>query len=421
MRLCLTSIGDDSWIAGVYYITNLARALASLPATERPNIHLLVPPQNGSKYYQDLVGLAEIFEYRQSAEDLLARQRLANRFLVPLHKALISRCPDILLGWVLRKKLVSLIFPFNPTEARELGVAWLPWVFDMQHRRYPDFFSHEERENRDRLFKDVAQKAKVIVVSSKASLDDFARFAPQAVHKLRMLQFATFPTPDWYAGNAIATCQRYGLPDHYLMIPNQFWVHKNHRTAFEALRILVDRGVDAHLVCTGNVHDHRRPGHFKDLSDYISTHSLEHRIRILGLIPRYDQIQIIRRSAALIQPSLFEGWSTVVEDGRALGKKMFLSDLPVHREQGPSRSLYFDPEDACALADKIERVWPDLRPGPSGEHEQAALEKQHAIVTNYARNFMSIAQEVVQSYDQPSWFATLMFAMKRILTGYIKQ
>ena len=38
-------------------------------------------------------------------------------------------------------------------------------------------------------------------------------------------------------------------------------------------------------------------------------------------------------SVALLNPSHFEGWSTTVEEARALGVPMLLSDLDVHLEQ----------------------------------------------------------------------------------------
>ena len=59
-----------------------------------------------------------------------------------------------------------------------------------------------------------------------------------------------------------------------------------------------------------------------------------------------------------MQPSLFEGWSTVVEDAKCLNKFIFLSDLPVHREQNPANVCFFDPYDEDALTDKLLKVEP---------------------------------------------------------------
>ena len=180
------------------------------------------------------------------------------------------------------------------------------------------------------------------------------------------------------------------------MIPNQFWIHKNHKVAFEAIKILRDRHLDPYLVCTGHTSDVRQPGNFQLLCDYIKDHNLENRIRILGFIPRQEQLHIMRGAMAIVQPSLFEGWSTVVEDARALGIPLFLSDLPVHREQDPPGAVYFDPNNSEMLADELAKGWDALCPGPSRVREEAALADQEELIAQYARTFLHIVQELLQ-------------------------
>jgi glycosyltransferase involved in cell wall biosynthesis len=61
----------------------------------------------------------------------------------------------------------------------------------------------------------------------------------------------------------------------------------------------------------------------------------------------------MRASTALINPSLFEGWSTTVEEAKSTGTPMILSDLGVHREQaeGMARDgLALSHRDAAAFA-----------------------------------------------------------------------
>jgi glycosyltransferase involved in cell wall biosynthesis len=61
----------------------------------------------------------------------------------------------------------------------------------------------------------------------------------------------------------------------------------------------------------------------------------------------------MKGAVALLQPSLYEGWSTLVEESKALGRFVILSDLPVHREQITTNVAFFDPYNADELADKI--------------------------------------------------------------------
>ena len=241
----------------------------------------------------------------------------------------------------------------------------------------------------------VAESAKLIVTSSEDALSDFDHFFPGYHEKFRVLHFRAFPAFEWFGSDAVKTRTEYNLPPCYLVLPNQFWVHKNHKVVFEATKILADRSVDVHVVCTGNTVDYREPGHFPRLTTYVKDNNIQSRIHILGLLPRLDQIQIVRGSVAVIQPSLFEGWSTVVEDARALGKRAFLSNIPVHREQNLPGAIYFDPHDPEALADGIAEVWGSLAPGPSSDDERKALARQQELVVEYGRDFMKIAEELI--------------------------
>ena len=107
-----------------------------------------------------------------------------------------------------------------------------------------------------------------------------------------------------------------------------------------------------------------RPEYADRLKREIERRGLSSQVYFLGLLDRETQIQIMRASAAVVQASLFEGWSALVEDARALGKRVFVSDIPVHREQEPADASTFDPERPEALADLLERAWPGLEPGP---------------------------------------------------------
>src|SRR6266849_6060937 len=66
-----------------------------------------------------------------------------------------------------------------------------------------------------------------------------------------------FPHP-WIG--YIGDVQHKRLPGKFFIISNQFWMHKSHQTAFDALRLIRDAGfADVHILCTGNLHDYRAP------------------------------------------------------------------------------------------------------------------------------------------------------------------
>ena len=191
----------------------------------------------------------------------------------------------------------------------------------------------------------MARDADLVVLSSGDALRDFKAFCPDHAHKGRVLHFVSYMPPSIYSetDSMIGTVrEKYGLPERYFFLPNQFWKHKNHMVVLRALSLLRDDGVDdIHVICTGKLADYRDPGYTEQLEEFIKEKSLSDSFSILGLVGYKEMLCMMRHSLALLQPSLFEGWSSSVEEAKSLGKNCILSDLAVHREQAPAQSVYF--------------------------------------------------------------------------------
>src|SRR5690606_16162197 len=69
------------------------------------------------------------------------------------------------------------------------------------------------------------------------------------------------------------------------------------------------------------------------------------------------QLCLMKHSISILQPSLFEGWSTTVEDAKQLNVRIILSDISVHKEQNPQNGFFFNRLDPKDLADKILYVF----------------------------------------------------------------
>lgn len=408
MKICLTGVYDRSWIAGFYYVVNLVRALRRLPVNEQPSLFLMVSKESASLCDEEgISGQAEILLSCGPSQDRGKQSSVAGigrrsvlRILEILSpggnlKASIQRVMDRPLEKTLHERGISMIFPCLRSLGAGFSIPWLPWIPDLQHKHYPDFFTKDELKGRDDCYARLGRDASLVVFSSQVCLEDFDRFFPGHRPKLRVLHFRTVPNPEWFETNTQEIIAKHRLPDSYLLVPNQFWVHKNHRVVFEAAKILSDRGMRLNLVCTGNTADYRRPEYFGSLLHYLQENGIESQVRIMGFIPRSEQIQIMRRSAAIIQPSLFEGWSTVVEDARCLCKTVFLSDIPVHRQQELPGAVFFDPCSPEQLADAIFEERDALRHPQEGGDEAEALSRQERLVTDYARSFLALAAEMI--------------------------
>ena len=78
--------------------------------------------------------------------------------------------------------------------------------------------------------------------------------------------------------------------------------------------------------------------------------------KYLGTLPYLDVMSLIYHAKAIINPSLFEGWSSTVEQAKAYNKKIILSNINVHIEQKPENAIFFDPKNSKDLSKILMKV-----------------------------------------------------------------
>lgn len=285
--------------------------------------------------------------------------------------------------WVASGAGAEVVFPVvAPPAIRPPGLGLVGWIPDFQHAAMPENFSAAEIEDRDLAFQRIGERCHRVVVSSHAVASDFVRLLPEYSDKVVVVPF-----PSRYVLEPLGRADRgvaakYGLPQRYLLCANQFWSHKNHLLLVESIALLKSQGLDVTVVMTGLLADYRDPTLklLSELLQAIATAGVHDQVRILGLVPLADFDDLLRGSAGVVQPSGYEGWSTTVEDAKALGKQVICSDIPVHREQVPDALAFFslDP-GSCAHA--LRRLWE----GPEGtDLEHTALGRASAAVAAHA-------------------------------------
>jgi glycosyltransferase involved in cell wall biosynthesis len=387
LKIALIMQGGQIWIGGVEYIKNLILALGSLPEDVRSTfeIYLIANGNLSEDLRQQLTPYVAKF-YGATDLDCL---NFVSRLRCSLERRFLKLSnPE--LGTFLQRQDWDFVYPYD--SCKPLNYRSAAWIPDFQHKYLPQFCTDQEIQLRDRIHTTIAKKCEIVVLSSQTAAADFKKFFPDGTNKVRVLSFKTVPSQTWYEGNSLEIQHTYNLPDHFFLVSNQFWQHKNHTMVFEALKLLKHRGVKPIVVCTGHIYDYRKPEYSDYILGKIHQDGLANQVFLLGLIPKLNQIQLMRQSLAVIQPSLFEGWSTLVEDARLLGKPMILSDLAVNQEQNPPYSLFFDRNSPESLAKCIEDLWIKKEPGPNPEAEDRALKDSQAAVQAYGHSFLKIAQ-----------------------------
>jgi hypothetical protein len=94
----------------------------------------------------------------------------------------------------------------------------------------------------------------------------------------------------------------------------------------------------------------------------------------------------MKNSIAIIQPSLFEGWSTVVEDAKAMNQYIIASKINVHIEQLKTNVSFFNPNDSNELSNILETV---IR-------NKILITKYdyHNNILKFANDFMNIIKQI---------------------------
>ena len=377
-RIGIAYAYNEGWIGGTYYMENLIHALNALDDNEKPHIVLLM---TNSKTYNKA---KKKFNYPYlSFQCVSGETNLLFKFLNKITRRLIGKTffkqtiPDL-----------DAVFPYYECIQQSIAKKKIYWIADFQEHFVPEFYDQQSLKAMKTRQLIIKASAENLVLSSKASLSNFQEIYPDYKVKVSVLNFAVTHPGFQHLGMA-DLLNKFSLPEHYFICPNQFWKHKNHLVVLKALKILKDSGVEVAIAFTGNTKDHRDPDYFMSLMQYVTQNDMEGSCKFLGFIDRQEQLQLMNNSLAIIQPSLFEGWSTVVEDAKSMNKFIIVSDISVHREQLSNTSaLFFCPNDENQLSIAISNV---LLEAPMSNLYMGDDYKKNVI--SFAKHFLAVLND----------------------------
>lgn len=387
LRIGIMAVGDRGWIGGVEYTKNIIFALNKYrdETGEVFDVSLIV--NDGAE--QDFIELMRPYVKNIcKISDGYNQQNKIIKFIDKLNRKVLKK--DYRFDRFLKEHF-DFVFPYFTTNTNIFS-GYSSWIEDFQHKYLPEFFTQEEIASRDSYQALIAREAPSVVLSSNTAGEDFNKFHPGFAHKRRILPFLTIPRTQWFEPDPRETQCKFHLPDRFFLVCNQFWQHKNHQIILEALEILWKKDIYPIVVCTGHIYDYRSPAYSDRMLQAIHIKGLTEQFQLLGLVEKIDQIQLARRSLAIIQPSLFEGWSSVVEDARCLGKPTILSDIAVHIEQNPPYSKFFDRHSPEALASVLAEAWESLHPGPDMGKEVIARDNNDLRRRFFVKQLLDIAR-----------------------------
>jgi len=217
-------------------------------------------------------------------------------------------------------RLGAVHFPLSvmlPTVTRPPAATT---ILDLQHEFLPEFFSKPELLYRRIAYRATARKSRrVITISEHAreTLVERMGLDPERVHAIHfgVDHERFFPEP--------------GDRGDFLLYPANRWPHKNHERLFEAVAEL-----DRRLVLTGAGHEGK---------------PAPPNVEVRGRVPIHELVELYRTAAALVFPSLYEGFGQPPLEAMACGCPVAVSDVGPLREVCGDAAVYFDPTDAEAI------------------------------------------------------------------------
>jgi glycosyltransferase involved in cell wall biosynthesis len=204
-------------------------------------------------------------------------------------------------------------------------------LLDLQHLDLPALFSRQERAFRGIAWHRSVRGADRVIVISEFVRDRAVALLGLDRERIRVIHLG-LDHELYHPGDE----ER----ERFLLYPAKSWPHKNHARLYEAFALLRRDEPDLRLVLTGG-------GHSKNLPDGVEN---------AGLVSTPELAGLYRRAAAMVFPSLYEGFGQPPLEAMACGCPVACSNVASLPEVVGDAARLFDPNDARAIADAVRDV-----------------------------------------------------------------
>lgn len=314
-------------------------------------------PLTGPGYYA-----AQLFEHvianklpDEPKDDIIAYvQRSAIDHFSPTAQACIRPLPS-LEGRLKRVVYEQIVLPFVSARDRNkllfspafVSPVWgakrlVATICDMYYRVVPEATEPFQRKYWSIMIPVTGYLCDRIITISDNSKKDIETYIPAARGKT-----VSIPLASRFEVSDIAAQKKNHRPV-VLMVAN-LTPNKNCAVVVQAVALLRQKGLDVSFVHAGKDH----VGLLKqsivenDASSFVSS---------LGKVSDGELAELYQSCLAVIVPSLYEGFGMPAVEAQAMGAPLICSGRGALPEAAGDGALYFDPEDARALADRIEAV-----------------------------------------------------------------
>ena len=328
----------NSWLGGYNYFANLFRFLMKHP--ERKIEPVIITDDK-----KQIVKEKEFKDIQVIESNIVSRPTSFRKKLTKLVFMILGKEP-YLDKFLIENKIDAL--SHSGTVGRFSKIKSFPWIPDFQEINLPENFSFTTRLVR-RLshYNNIINSTKIIV-SSNAVKDDFKKISLAGYKKSEVIKHVNYVVSKNKIKSRKYLKKKYNITKKFFLLPNHYWIHKNHIVVLKALHYLKKK--DFIVVSTGRCHDHRYPEYFKNFKKKIYKLKLQNHFKIIGIVPFEDLCCLIHNSLGVINPSFSEGFPNSADQASLLGRIAILSKLKVNLEEKRKNYFFFDPENYKQLA-----------------------------------------------------------------------
>ncbi len=360
-----------SWQGGVSYVRSFLRCASEYRHAKgsRFKIVAVVPEKTDCAWLYENGGLVDEVLV-DVAGALSPRQMLPERIVAKLFPQKFPR-RDISRAAFCRRNNLDVLFGCSGSISVRGFYRSAAYIWDLGHRLAPGEFPLEECEQRDKFFRDICFSHHVVIVSSKHDAIALRALFPDAPAKFVVHSFRSFIGESELCDDPSSVASEFGLPRKYAIVCNQMWKHKRHDLLVRAVADLQTRLPEICVVFTGAEKTQYHPSYPQSVVRLIRELRTGSGVVRLGVVPRSQQLALLRGAAFIVQPSVSEGWNTGVEEAHMLGKNVLMSDIPVHLEQFYEGCRVFKKDDIGSLINELESMWRLSQPGPGANEESS--------------------------------------------------
>jgi glycosyltransferase involved in cell wall biosynthesis len=249
--------------------------------------------------------------------------------------------------------IFPIYFPIKESDINSIG-----YIYDFQHIDLPHLFTRHEINLRNKLFFNILKKNHNIIVNSNFVSNKLKKYFNTFNNKIIKIPFLPYIQNNMKDKNFNDLKKKYRIKKNFFIICNNFWKHKNHKVAFKAFSQFIKLHSNYQLVCTGDLTDSRHPKHFESITKKYNKLIEEKKILILGVIPKNEQICLLKNSKIVIQPTSYEGGpgGFSAYEAVAYKKTLLLSDIIVNKEIKSKNVFFFKENSSFDLLDQIKMI-----------------------------------------------------------------